>query len=220
MRAEWVPYLLMPGVRRVRRQVEPYAAAWHAENRRALAAEGPLWIALGDSSAQGIGASAPHRGYVGLVLTALRARDPSWRVVNLSRSGARLAEVLARQVPAIPRLGPADLVTCSAGVNDLLRPGRALEDGLRRLAAGLPAGAVVASLPRGLREARAARANAVLRREAERHGLAVADVWARTGPPWQGRYAADHFHPSDIGHGDWAAAFGEALGRAIGPAGS
>jgi lysophospholipase L1-like esterase len=205
MRAEWIPYLLMPGVRRVRRQVEPYAAAWHAANRRALAAAGPLWIALGDSSAQGIGASAPERGYVGLVLAHLRARDPSWRVVNLSRSGARLAEVLGRQVPALDRLGPAALVTCSAGVNDLLRPGRRH-------------GAVVASLPRGLREARAARANALLRQEAERRGLTVADVWAHTGPPWGGRYAADHFHPSDLGHADWAAAFAEALGLATGPA--
>ena len=33
--------------------------------RAALAADGPLWVAVGDSMSQGIGASAPDRGWVG-----------------------------------------------------------------------------------------------------------------------------------------------------------
>lgn len=220
MRAELVPWLLMPGVRRVRRQVAPYAAAWAEANRRALDADGPLWVALGDSSAQGVGAGAHDRGYVGLLLAALRRGDPGWRAVNLSRSGARLGKVLHAQIPALARLPAPALVTCSAGVNDLLRPGGGLEAGLRALVAALPRGAVVATLPRGLREARAARANDVLRREADRHGMRVADVWSHTGPPWRGRYAPDHFHPSDLGHADRARAFAEALGLATSPAGS
>jgi len=34
----------------------------------------------------------------------------------------------------------------------------------------------------------------------------------RTGPPWQGKYAADDFHPNDTGYGEWCAAFAEAIG--------
>jgi len=33
-----------------------------------------------------------------------------------------------------------------------------------------------------------------------------------TGPPWQGKYAADDFHPNDTGYGEWCAAFAEAIG--------
>jgi hypothetical protein len=43
-------------------------------------------------------------------------------------------------------------------------------------------------------------------------GLRIADVWAHTGPPWQGKYAADDFHPNDIGYRDWCAAFAAAIG--------
>ena len=39
-------------------------------NEPALAADGPLWVVLGDSTAQGLGASSPLHGYVGQVLAA------------------------------------------------------------------------------------------------------------------------------------------------------
>ena len=39
----------------------------------------------------------------------------------------------------------------------------------------------------------------------------VADVFARTGPPWKDKFAADHFHPADLGYADWAAAFAEVI---------
>lgn len=64
----------LPSVARTARQVERYAEAWEASNARALAAEGPLWVVLGDSAAQGVGASSYDRGWVGLVLPRLPAR--------------------------------------------------------------------------------------------------------------------------------------------------
>ncbi len=48
-------------------------------------------------------------------------------------------------------------------------------------------------------------------------GLLVADVWARTGPPWQGKLASDGFHPGARGYADWAAAFAEVLDVALPP---
>jgi len=39
----------------------------------------------------------------------------------------------------------------------------------------------------------------------------VADVWAHTAPPWQGKLASDGFHPGVVGYADWARAFAEVL---------
>ena len=72
-----------PGGRGGREQTQPYAAAWRHANEAALAADGPLWVAIGDSMTQGIGASAPERGWVGQ-LAELRERgglgDLGWLV--------------------------------------------------------------------------------------------------------------------------------------------
>jgi hypothetical protein len=75
-----------PGIATTLNSVEPFRAEWETSNAAALAASGPVWLALGDSTAQGIGAGAPEFGYVGHLRALLEARDgASWRVVNVSR---------------------------------------------------------------------------------------------------------------------------------------
>ncbi|MGQ0805336.1 MAG: SGNH/GDSL hydrolase family protein [Actinomycetota bacterium] len=206
---------LRPGVAATLSQTEPYLRAWAEANERARAATGPLWVALGDSTAQGIGASAYDRGYVGQLRARLEARDGrEWRVINLSRTGSRIRDVVAEQLPALAPLAlEAELVTCAAGANDLLSLWfRPVPDELRSLMSGLPPGAVVATLPQGLGRRRARRLNEIIRTEAPLRQLRIADVWARTGPPWKGRFAADDFHPNEIGYRDWCDAFAEAIG--------
>ena len=88
----------MPALRNVRAQVALYALAWETSNVAALApgaaAAGPLWVVLGDSTAQGIGASGHDKGYVGQLHRILEERTgKTWRVLNLSKSGARAADV-------------------------------------------------------------------------------------------------------------------------------
>jgi lysophospholipase L1-like esterase len=203
----------LPGARARAIQVAEFAAAWERANADALAADGPLWIALGDSSAQAIGASAHDRGYVGQILERLRVeRDPSWRVVNLSRTGALTADVLAEQLPRLAELPEAQLVTCAVGGNDVIR--RRQRDAvvaLTRIAAALPRGSVIATMPRGLLDHRARPLTTVVRTEAARHGHRVADLWATTGRPWRGKFSADWFHPNDRGYEDWTAAFAATL---------
>ena len=195
-------------------QVGRYALDWDAANRRALATCGPLWVVLGDSAALGVGASAYDRGYVGAVRRALPPRGAQpWRVVNLAVSGARIRDVLDGQLPRLVALGLPlpDLLTAVVGGNDLVRtPLRTWLEDIGRLCAALPAASVVGTVPRGFRERKARAANARLVAEAARHGLAVADVWACTGPPWRGKYV-DGLHPSDAGYRDWA----EAVLRAV-----
>jgi acyl-CoA thioesterase I len=203
----------LPGAAERRTQVARYAEEWQAANAEVLAGRGPVWVVLGDSTAQGVGASTRLRGYVGLVLDELRRRQPLWRVVNLSRTGALSTDVVRSQLPAMAALPlePA-LVTCAVGANDLLWGRRAaLEADMRATAAALPAGALLATLPQGLRPGLAAGVNQVIREEAVRQRLVLVDVWARTGPPWAGEFWIDHFHPNDRGYRDWADAFIEAL---------
>lgn len=210
---------LRAGVRQTSGQVAPFREAWAAANvvtaANVVAAEEgwPLWVVLGDSTAQGVGARAYDAGYVGLVRRWLAARDSvSWRVVNLSASGARVADVLADQLPLLAQQPDADLVTCVVGGNDLLRtPLVDLARSFQRLLQRLPDGAVVGTLPQGLRGGKARRVNAMLRAEAPFAGVRIADVWAHTGPPWRGRYADDLFHPNDLGYESWAQAVWDGL---------
>ena len=203
----------LPGADERRRQTADYLAAWTADNDSATQGTGPLWVVLGDSTAQAIGTSSREHGYVLTVLRALREqRDPAWRVVNLSRSGARVRAVLKDQLPRLAELD-ADLISCAAGANDLVpTPQRRLERDFRALAAGLPPGSLLANLPQGLVPRRATRINALIAELVAEHDLVLVDLWSHTGPPWQGKFSADHFHPNDAGYSGWAAAFLEALG--------
>ncbi len=203
-------------MRTVHAQVARYAAQWEEANRRAQSGAGPLWVVLGDSTAQGIGAPSVDDGYVGQLRRALDdGADRPWRVLNLSRSGARAADVLERQLPSLDALpSPPDLVTCAIGANDIVHrtPLPQLEEQLRAIIARLPPRAVIATVPQGLNRGRTEAANRVIQEGAPAAGLLVADVWARTGPPWKGKLAEDGFHPGALGYADWAAAFAEALG--------
>jgi lysophospholipase L1-like esterase len=204
---------LRPGIAATLAVEESWRRYWDESNERAGRADGPLWVALGDSTAQGIGASTPDHGYVGQLLVQLVARQGRpWRVVNLSVTGARLADVVRDQLPRFAEAGAPDLVTCAAGVNDIVRLGfpRA-RNALHVLIRGLPAGAILATVPQGLLPHRTRDLNRIIRAEAPEAGLHIADVWAHTGPPWRNKYAADDFHPNDAGYADWCAAFAGAL---------
>jgi len=205
----------LPGLRRVHAQVAVYAKAWDEANALALASSGPLWVVLGDSTAQGIGAPSPDEGYVGQVHRVLEAKTgEAWRVLNLSRSGGRAADVLSRQVPVLESLAVTpDLVTCAIGANDVVRrtPLPQIDRELREIVSRMPPGSVMATLPQGLSRDRVEALNRIVRTSAATRGLKVAEVYDRTGPPWDGKFAEDRFHPSALGYADWAAAFAEAL---------
>jgi len=206
--------MVLPGVRQVHAQVAPFAKAWDEANDTALSGEGPLWVVLGDSTAQGIGATAYDQGYVGQLRAALDVHSTApWRVLNLSRSGAKAADVVTTQLRRLESLGAApELVTCAIGANDMFpTPLPVLLESLREIMRRLPAGALIATVPQGLRPTRATVVNDVIRAEAPAAGLGVADVWARTGPPWHGKLAVDNFHPGVAGYTEWARAFAEAL---------
>ena len=126
--------------------------------------------------------------------------------------------MVERQLTALEALPvPPELVTCAIGANDIVgrTPEGQLAEQLRQIIARLPKGAIIATLPQGLSRERTEAANTVIRDEAPAAGLVVADVWARTGPPWRGKLAQDGFHPGALGYADWAAAFASVLDLAL-----
>src|ERR1700742_1720371 len=91
---------LLPGVDLVGNEIKPYAEAWQERNLEALASADPLWVVLGDSLSQGVGASSIGNSWVLETQRALADRGVRYRIVNLSFSGARISDVLSRQIPA------------------------------------------------------------------------------------------------------------------------
>ncbi|MHC5797783.1 SGNH/GDSL hydrolase family protein [Lacisediminihabitans sp. FW035] len=183
-----------------------------------------LYVAIGDSAAQGVGASQPGRSYVGLIARHLQqSTGRSVRVVNLSISGARLREAIALQLAPLRRLSP-DLVTVAIGANDM--PAFDRERFTRELTevySSLPAGSIVAEVPSfyvGAAERNVKVANTIVHRLADEHGFEVAPLYAKTRGQGAALYAlnrvaADFFHPNDRGYRVWASAFLPLVDRAV-----
>jgi lysophospholipase L1-like esterase len=206
---------LVPGIGRIRAQTVPFAQAWQEANERALREEGPVWVALGDSMSQGIGASDISGGWVGQLHRGLAASGRPLRLVNLSATGARIGDVLGAQLPRMRDLSvePA-LVTVLIGANDMLSRRRRenAAGAFSRLLGQLPpAKSVVATLPR--RNEHALAINALIDAAAARDGIRVADLRGRRWRSLIGTRADDHFHPNERGYAEIAAAFAEAIDR-------
>lgn len=176
---------------------------------------GLVYVALGDSAAQGVGASSPENGYVGQLAELLReATGEPVRVVNLSVSGAKVADVVDQQLPRLADLDP-DLVTVAIGGNDVIGYERdRFEADVAGLVAGLPEGTFVADVPyfmHGRWETDSAEAAGIIRTAALAADLVVVPLNDELrGEGWDAmltQTAADAFHPNDRGHAVWARAF-------------
>ncbi|MGN9844960.1 SGNH/GDSL hydrolase family protein [Nonomuraea sp. H19] len=213
------------GVTEIHTQRRTFAAHWRRHNAQALADSGPLWVVLGDSTAQGLGPPDPWHGYVGQTLTELHRRSGfHWRVLNLSRSGALTRDVLNEQLPRLAELPTTpQLITCGIGANDILHaPPPRLRADLRALIHAVPDGTIILDLPLPtgfwgivgrLSTTYVRQTNHVIHAAARQRGLPIAEVSTHFIPPWNDKFSPDRFHPSQIGYTSWA----EALLRAIPP---
>ncbi|MDO9377369.1 MAG: SGNH/GDSL hydrolase family protein [Nocardioidaceae bacterium] len=194
---------VLPGVAGVWSQVEPYADAWHAHNVATLGRPGRRLVVLGDSMAQGVGATSHDAGWVGQLAKRLTDGGVELEVLNLSATGARVDDVLAQQLPALDGIGsrPDDVVVVMVGSNDLFG-GRVHRERLPQAYAEIvervPAGTLVCTLPQPT--AAAGRANVHVERAAADGRVVMVDL-RETGPSsWRGRLAGDFFHPNDAGY--------------------
>lgn len=198
--------LVVRGVRRVSQQIEPYTNWWSEQNQEAVRTSGPLWISIGDSTCLGIGASAPDAGWVGQTLDALRRDEPTWRVINLAMSGAKIADSLEHHLPVVDALCEAGhrpaLTTTCVGTNDVFW-GRTnvvdLRHEIEQLASRLPEPAAMATIAGS--SSRVALTNRALKQVALDRSIALVDPWREPAPGSVfDRVADDRFHPNDHGH--------------------
>jgi acyl-CoA thioesterase I len=200
---------------RVASSPEHFRLRW---KRRELRRGTLRYVALGDSLAQGIGASDPERGYVGLLAAKLeRATGQTVEVINLSSTGIMIHDLVRDQLPILDAMRPRPaLVTVTIGTNDVgrLTLGE-LRERFDELCSRLPAGTLVADLPRfhrGRRSRAAVEANAVLRDVLAKHPeLTAVPLHAATQHTGRSYRSADFFHPNDRGHRRYADTFWAAL---------
>ena len=175
------------------------------------------YVAIGDSFTEGIGDPEPaspggHRGWADRVAEVLAAGTEDFAYANLAIRGRLLQQILDEQVEAALELKP-DLISISAGGNDIIRPGTDPDEVAARFEAGLARltseGATVVmfngpdigmtpvlSRVRG----KVAIYNENLRALAQKYDAVVADMWALRELSDPRMWAPDRLHFSPVGH--------------------
>lgn len=185
------------------------------------------YAALGDSFTEGLddpGPAGSYRGWADRLAEHLAASAPGFRYANLAVRGKLLRQVVADQVPRAIELRP-ELVTFSAGGNDLLRPrtdpdvlATVIEEATRKLR---ETGADVLMFTSFdtrdvpvLRRIRGKMAmyNLHIRAIADRHGCRLVDLWSMRTLLDSRAWAPDRLHMSSEGHRRVALAACEVLG--------
>jgi len=188
-----------------------YQAFWTNKARQ----EGELtYLALGDSAAQGIGASSPMRGYVGLLAGRLeQATGKKVRVINLSTTGAEIDDVLRDQIPKAKGIN-ADYVTIEIGANDVKEfDAASFEKQFSELLKLLPKGTYVSNLPlfnsRPSSTKPAKTASKIIERLMRKYPyLRFVDLEKQTTENQSVfGFAPDLFHPNNLSYKNWADAF-------------
>ena len=180
------------------------------------------YVAIGDSFTEGIGDPEPgvpggHRGWADRVAEVLAAKTDDFAYANLAIRGRLLQQISDEQVDAALELKP-DLITVSAGGNDIIRPGTDPDDVSRRfesMVVRLRSNGATVVMFNGpdigmtpvLNRVRGKVAiyNENLRAIAQRHDCIVADMWALRELADPRMWAPDRLHFSPIGHNTIAA---------------
>ena len=172
------------------------------------------YLALGDSAAQGIGASSPMRGYVGLISKKLEEQTgKTVRIVNLSVTGAKIEDYLRDQAPQIKNY-KADIVTIEIGANDVKNFDeqifrKTFQDVLKTL----PEGSYVSNMPlfnsRPGSTENGKKASTIIEEELKNNPmLKFVDLQKYTTENQSiFGFAPDLFHPNNLSYKNWANAF-------------
>jgi lysophospholipase L1-like esterase len=175
------------------------------------------YVAIGDSFTEGIGDPEPaspggHRGWADRVAEVLSTTTTDFAYANLAIRGRLLQRIVDEQVDVALGLN-ADLITFSAGGNDIIRPNTdpdevavRYEEAVARLSANgatvvIFTGPDFAGTP-VLRRSRPKVAiyNENLHAIALRHNAVIADMWALAELKDPQMWAIDRLHVSPLGH--------------------
>ena len=210
------------GLFKLYRQVDGHKNYWHSRASKTVVPGSIYYVALGDSTSQGIGASSPEKGYVGLIADSIQAKSGRpVHVINLGVTGAGVNDALEKQIPQLKQLSlPADaIITVEIGANDLgdLNEVKFRQD-MDRFMSQLPPKTVISDMPyfgegryRKL-ETNAQTASKIIHELAKTKNLKVAplyDVTSNNSSIFN--VTIDLFHPSNRGYRNWHEAFARTL---------
>lgn len=216
--------------RRVANQRRPYARFWESSNlavidklgrtREADLPDPLIYVAVGDSAAQGLGASHVSDGYVPRLAASLKAMTGrEVALINLSVSGAVIPSVLTHQLMALRGLERQeaivpDIVSCDVGGNDVgyrMEP-EVMVEFVQSLTRTLPEGTYIADVPSfgpTPHGRRAREISEMIRVYADRdghHHVPLEDFTSELALTTYlfGYHAADLFHPNSRAYQQWA----------------
>ncbi|MCH6229503.1 SGNH/GDSL hydrolase family protein [Microbacterium sp. CFH 31415] len=175
------------------------------------------YVAIGDSFTEGVGDPEPtapngFRGWADRVAEVLSQQVDDFAYANLAIRGRLIGQIVAEQVEPAVALKP-DLVTFSAGGNDVIRPGAdpdavaaLFEDAVVRLGSSGATVVVFTGIDtnftpvfRGIR-GRVAIYNENIRAIADKYDCIVADQWALKEVQDMRFFDDDRLHYNRLGH--------------------
>lgn len=175
------------------------------------------YVAIGDSFTEGIGDPEPespdgHRGWADRVAEVLSQQVDDFAYANLAVRGKLIKHIVQEQVEPALALSP-DLITFSAGGNDVIRPGtdpdvvgQLFEDAVARLGRDGASLVVFTGIDthfspvfRGFR-GKIAIYNENIRAIAEKYDCIVADMWALKEIQDARFFTDDRLHPNPLGY--------------------
>lgn len=183
-----------------------------------------VYVALGDSTVEGIGATKPERSFPGIINNYLMHKYKAVEFYNLGKGHARARDIVENQLEKAISLNP-DLITISIGANDVLRRSRLssfdknIEIILQRLKQETKSEVIINSIPditqtpvapkqfKHIGKLAIWRFNQRLKKQSQKANATLIDlfslsaVYAKNYPEafWE-----DGFHPSDFGYAIWA----------------
>lgn len=184
------------------------------------------YVAIGDSTVEGIGATEKAKSFAWVVYDVLKKENKSAKFHNLGKSGAKVSDIIDNQLQEVLDLEP-DLVLISVGANDVRARTqvanfeRDIKYLVETLCGQTSAKIVISSIPdfsglpsipffiRFYVNGVIKKFNNVLRRRANEVQATFVDLHSGSGvfaKNYPELISSDGFHPSDLGYAFWAAA--------------
>lgn len=204
-------------------QVKSYKKYWKLQNERPDVSNQLVYYAIGDSTAQGIGASSPEKSYPYLVARWLEKQTARpVKLINLSVSGAKVQQAYSDQLPQLYRQQKPHIVTVAVGANNIEGFKAEIFAGeMMNLLRILPRGTYVADIPCFNGRLKDDNWKVIQANQQMMNALASmnhhpVNLYEETKNNTKLRYfAADWFHPSSKGYASWATAFEKAMAEYI-----
>jgi acyl-CoA thioesterase-1 len=181
-----------------------------------------VYVAIGDSTVEGIGASKPERNFASLIYASLKQDIKNAQFHNLGIAGDRVEDVLKKQVERAVELKP-DLIVLSVGANDIMQHRKLgtfkkeynqLIEQLNQTKAlivvtNVPDLSLAPVLPKYALpycKIQVPRFNGVIKHLVHKYGVVFVDLYQQSQlfHGYSELISADGLHPSDAGYALWA----------------